>query len=415
MSAPSRPRARRLGAAATLTAVSTATLVVAGAPAIADQSATPLTGAQLAAVDQLTATGLDRVEATRRVLAQDDQTEVADRLTARLSSRAVGAYIDQGSGGLVVNLTDRAAESEVRRAGAKARTVQRGMDELRRAKAALDRAGERATAAASWYIDIPSNQVVLQVPESHGGVTDLLRTAERLGDAVRVESSAGTPTTQSGDLYGGQQIEFTSNGHSYVCSVGFNATDSAGNEVMVTAGHCAEGVSRFTRNGTHLGDVKDYSFPGNDYAYSTLDTDNWNPKAAVWRYNGTAVSVSGHSKASVGSTVCKSGRTTNWTCGEIKAHDVTVRYKMPDNSFVTVSGLTQHDACSEGGDSGGSAIAGTSAQGVNSGGQGYEVDTNGDGKPDKAVCGEKVGEPNVSYYQPIGEVLSAYNLTLTTS
>ena len=30
------------------------------------------------------------------------------------------------------------------------------------------------------------------------------------------------------------------------------------------------------------------------------------------------------------------------------------------------------------------------------------------------VCGQRVGQPNVSYYQPIGEALSANGLTLLT-
>jgi streptogrisin C len=30
------------------------------------------------------------------------------------------------------------------------------------------------------------------------------------------------------------------------------------------------------------------------------------------------------------------------------------------------------------------------------------------------VCGQKVGHPNVGYYQPVGEALSAYGATLVT-
>ncbi|HEY7719219.1 MAG TPA: serine protease, partial [Pedococcus sp.] len=64
------------------------------------------------------------------------------------------------------------------------------------------------------------------------------------------------------------------------------------------------------------------------------------------------------------------------------------------------------NTCTEGGDSGGSWMSSTLAQGVTSGGAGYGAN---------AVCGEKVGQPNVAYFQPVGEILSAYGLTLKTS
>ncbi len=72
-----------------------------------------------------------------------------------------------------------------------------------------------------------------------------------------------------------------------------------------------------------------------------------------------------------------------------------------------VSGLVRHSACVEQGDSGGSNMSGNLAQGLSSGGQLYN---SGGG----LVCGEKVGQPNVSYYQPVGEALSANGATLLT-
>jgi hypothetical protein len=73
----------------------------------------------------------------------------------------------------------------------------------------------------------------------------------------------------------------------------------------------------------------------------------------------------GNTEASVGSEICRSGSTTGWECGEIEATDETVQY--PEG---TVHGLTRTSACAEPGDSGGSWLAGTEAQGVTSGGSG---------------------------------------------
>ncbi|MCP2261372.1 streptogrisin C [Streptoalloteichus tenebrarius] len=409
MSARTRLRGRTLGVAATLAALSAAALTGAGGTAAA-APAEQLSGGQLAAVDYLSGKGVDRTEAVRRVLAQEGQTRTATQLAERLGGRMAGAYLDQGSGALVVNVTDDGAADEVRRTGATAKKVDRGVTDLNAAKARLDAAGKSAK-GASWYVDVPNNQVVVQVPtDEQAGVTDLLRTAESLGGAARVERVEGRATTQAANLYGGQQIEFSVGGNSYVCSVGFNATDRYGRAAMITAGHCADGIDNgaFYRNGTYLGTAQAHSFPGNDYAYSTIDTRNWAPQGAVSQYNGYAVRVAGASQAPVGTTVCKSGRTTGWTCGQIQAYNVSVNYDNGDGTTSTVSGLVRSNTCTEGGDSGGSWIAGNYAQGVTSGGVGYRQ--NG-----KTVCGEKVGQPNVAYYQPIGEILSTYGLTLRTS
>jgi hypothetical protein len=98
--------------------------------------------------------------------------------------------------------------------------------------------------------------------------------------------------------------------------------------------------------------------------------------------------------------VCKSGRTTGYTCGTIRALNQTVTY----TGGYVLSGLVRHDACVEGGDSGGSNIsAGAYALGVTSGAS----TTVSGGK-----CLSKAGQANISYYQPVGEALRANGLRL---
>ena len=62
----------------------------------------------------------------------------------------------------------------------------------------------------------------------------------------------------------------------------------------------------------------------------------------------------------------------------------------------TVTGLTRTNVCAEPGDSGGSFISGNQAQGMTSGGSG------------NCTFG------GTTYFQPVNEVLSAYNLRLIT-
>jgi streptogrisin C len=75
------------------------------------------------------------------------------------------------------------------------------------------------------------------------------------------------------------------------------------------------------------------------------------------------VKVTGSQNVAVGSTVCRSGSTTGWRCGRILTRNATVTYPQG-----TVSGLIRTNVCSEPGDSGGSLVAGSQAQGVASGG-----------------------------------------------
>jgi streptogrisin C len=106
---------------------------------------------------------------------------------------------------------------------------------------------------------------------------------------------------------------------------------------------------------------------------------------------GANITVRGSTQASVGSSICRSGSTTGYRCGTIQQHNATVRYAQG-----TVTGLTRTSACAEPGDSGGSFISGSQAQGVTSGGSGN--------------C--SVG--GTTYHQPVNEILSVYGLTLRT-
>ncbi len=332
--------------------------------------------------------------ARERVAAQEGQSRKAEALERSLGARAVGTWIDQVSGRLVVNVTDAAAAAQVERAGATGRIVSQDRRELASSeKSAVATLGR---SVISSHVDPVTNTVVVTVPAD-----ELAATRARITDpSVTVEGTSARFSTQA-NVYGGQQIEFSG----YVCSLGFNATKS-GAPVFITAGHCAEGNQTFTRNGTTLGTTRGWSFPGNDYAYSSL-TSSWTGIGAVDLWNGTSArAVTGSSNAAVGTAICKSGRTTGWTCGSVQAKNVTVNYNNGDGTYSTVSGLTKSNTCTEGGDSGGSWMAGNLAQGVTSGGAGYGAN---------GVCGQKVGQPNIAYFQPVGEILSAYGLVLRTA
>ncbi|MDP9443122.1 MAG: S1 family peptidase [Actinomycetota bacterium] len=382
---------RRHRRSLTLGAIAAIALLAVGTAPAAQAAPTPGDRLRLATTDE-------RAAAERRL------DLLADRVEAALGERrTAGAYIDR-SGDLVVTVTSRAAATAVRAAGATPARVRFSARQLDAVQDHLDGiAASRGVADGiyGWYVDVRDNAVVVTAGAGRRGpqVRSFLTAARSFGDRVVVERSAAAPVSAA-YLYGGQEIAMSTGGR---CSNGFNATNSSGRYVLITAGHCAEGYPTFYRNGTKIGRTRAYSFPTNDYAAVKIASPSyWNPQGAVDMYNGYARVVRGYSSAPVGSSLCKSGRTTGWTCGTIQAYNQTVNY-----GGDVVYGLVRHSACVEQGDSGGSNMNGNYAQGVSSGGQLYS-------SGGRLVCGQKVGQPNVSYYQPVQEALSAYGLRLIT-
>jgi streptogrisin C len=240
-----------------------------------------------------------------------------------------------------------------------------------------------------------------------------------LGDAVRlVETDAVAVTTENRaaqqPLLGGGAVWMVG-GKRGRCSAGFNARTILGQGRMIYAGHCTVSGGPVTGadRTTVIGDITNANWKdGNDFAAVSVDETQWTMTGRVTKQNDATVPVMGSTEAQVGAALCKSGSKTGWTCGEIRAKDVTVNYGQPDGGTVQVSGLVQHSACVEPGDSGGSNLAGDQAQGITSGAR--LMDTDGDGKPDACLSNVNMGE-SVSWYQPINEVLSNYALTLVTA
>lgn len=196
----------------------------------------------------------------------------------------------------------------------------------------------------------------------------------------------GVPTkalAAGGQVRGGDLFLTRTGGR---CAVGFTVVSG-----FVTSGRCGRaGDPALASTGVVMGVFQTSSFPGNDYAWVRLNP-GWTPVGEVRRYPGV-VAVTGVSSAPVGAAVCRSGPTTGWRCGTVTAKNATIVY--PEG---TVSGLTRTTACAGSGDTGGPFLAGTLAQGLLSGGSG-NCSTGG-----------------TTYFQPIGEILAAFGLTLLTA
>lgn len=322
--------------------------------------------------------GLNLEQAQQR-LSQETTAEKANKLLQdTLAGTFGGSHYDAGLGKLVVGVTDKASFDDVRSAGAEARLVDDSATQLEAAADALNRQGASVpTSVTGWYVDNRTNSVVVTTAKGTAAkASDFVRSTKADAQAVRVVESPESPRTYA-DIVGGNAYYIGSGAR---CSIGFAVQGG-----FVSAGHCGNtGDSTSQPSGTFEGSV----FPGSDYSYISSSA---NPTPTVNGYGNGNVTVAGSQEAAQGASVCRSGSTTGWHCGTIQGKNQTVRYPQG-----TVQGLTRTDVCAEPGDSGGSFVSGDQAQGMTSGGSG------------------DCTQGGTTYFQPVGEVLSAYNLSLVT-
>ncbi|MDQ3765028.1 MAG: S1 family peptidase [Actinomycetota bacterium] len=365
-----RSRLRFLAAAALGLLISVGVVLPASA---ASSNTAPTSLGQLSAAHQL----------ANEAAAASIGSVLGSTLQAALGSSFAGSWIEPGSADLVVATTDPAAAPRIRAAGARPRLVSRSLLALQGVMAVLDsRSGSVPNSVTGWHVDPASNSVVVSATDP-----DAARAFAAGHDAVRIEHVNARPVPLA-DLRGGDMITSNKGGR---CSVGFNAT-SGRNRYVITAGHCTKmGGTWSGPDGSAIGPVARSSFPGHDFGLVEVASPTWTQTDDVGTGSGN-LTVTGTTPAPVGSKVCMSGSTTGYHCGRVEAVNETVNYGNGD----VVRGLTRTSVCAEGGDSGGSFMSGTQAQGMLSGGSGG------------CLLGGR------SYFQPIDVVLATYGLTLIT-
>ncbi|RLK58860.1 FG-GAP-like repeat-containing protein [Actinokineospora cianjurensis] len=302
------------------------------------------------------------------------------RVRVETGAAFAGAWLDAGAE-LVVAVTDEAAARTARAAGAKATVVRWSEQRLAEVKRGLDARRAAPDAVTGWYVDGPSNSVVVTATDPDAAD---VRAFAGTAPQIRITRATGKPQplhdVRGGDAYYGAAGR---------CSIGFAVQGG-----FVTAGHCgAAGTATSGSNQVAQGTVERSDFPGDDMGWVRTNA-NWTPRPLVNNWAGGTVAVRGSAEAPVGASVCRSGSTTFWRCGTILAKDQTVKYT-EEGVDRYVYGLTKSNACAEKGDSGGSWLAGDQAQGVTSGG----------------VVGCTIANPQM-YFQPVNEILQRYGLTL---
>ncbi|GGO27257.1 S1 family peptidase [Micromonospora parathelypteridis] len=240
------------------------------------------------------------------------------------------------------------------------------------------------TAGTAWGIDPATNRMTLTVDDTvaPSELTALRAVADRAGALLRRE-----PGTLRTLIAGGQGIY----GGGGRCSLGANVR-SGSTYYVITAGHCTTTASTWYTDSaqtTVLGTRTATSFPTNDYGLIRYTGRIAHP-SAVYTYPGL-LTIYGAGNAYIGQAVCRSGSTTGVRCGTVTGLNQTVNY-----STGVIYGLIRTNICAEPGDSGGPLYVASTGTilGILSGGTG------------NCTAG------GTTYYQPIGEVLAAYGLTL---
>ncbi|MBD3930338.1 S1 family peptidase [Streptomyces chumphonensis] len=354
------------------------------------------------------AASLDVTEADAVALLDDQaqQERTLDSLEAKgLDSE--GAFFDE-RGDLVVNVADAAARDRVEKAGLDGRIAEHGDDVLRDVMSTLNEAATQRTPSGvtAFGVDLADDVVTIEVRDASAPATQaFLKKAEKFGDAVRTVETDERLEAQT-TVYPGSEMNPNNNPNSW-CSVGYGARDRSGNQYLVSAGHCISPDTGLYFDGGRfaVGDHTRYSLGTRsvDMGVARIDRgDSIATQVGTWG-NGSNKAVRGSQRGSVGSTVCKSGATTGWTCGEIDSYNRTVTYvDRSGGPDTVVTGLASSSVCTEGGDSGGAYISGDQAQGMTSGG------------PLNQRCSGGVYASGSSYFQPLDDALSYYGLTLNT-
>ncbi|WP_406438765.1 alpha-lytic protease prodomain-containing protein [Streptomyces sp. NBC_01613] len=332
---------------------------------------------------------LTRAQAVTRLVNEAEAGTRAGRLRNALGGRFAGAWVRGAtSAELTVATTQASDVPAIRAQGAQATVVKTPLSTLQTVKKKLDVAAARIRTLDSpiWYVDVPTNRVVVQTTKQ-SAATAFIKAAGVEGRGVAVQVSANQPRLME-DIVGGDAYYINGSAR---CSIGFSVTRGQ-QQGFASAGHCGGPGDRTTGfNKADQGTFQASMFPGKDMSWVGVNS-GWTATPDIKGAGGQRVQVAGSVQALVGSAVCRSGSTTGWHCGTIQQQGATVRYAQG-----TVNGLTGTNVCTEPGDSGGPFVSGAQAQGVTSGGSG-DCTTGG-----------------TTFFQPVNPLLSDFGLTLKTA
>ncbi len=351
--------------------------------------------------------GLSADQVRERIADEAAAGKAATLIRGRIGDRVAGMWFDSSTGRLNAAVSTAADAALVRNAGAVAQQARYSQAELAATTRTVSRdIGDGIAGVVSWGPDVRNNRIDVTVDRTaRNASTDaFVARLASLGGIVHVTETSDSPRQQGGDVVGGEKWV---PGSESPCSIGFSTTRTANAaKSFLTAGHCTNDANQpaYGKDGTLIGTSnKDGSSsvngPVGDFGVVDVDQPGWNLSPRVAGYgNQPDFTVTGSVDAVVGTAVCRSGQTTQLKCGEVTKVNQEVDY-----GNVRIGGLSYSNACSAGGDSGGSYVTatGSKAVGLHSGGG-------------SATCSGGSGE-KFTIFQPVIEALTHFQLALVTS
>lgn len=251
---------------------------------------------------------------------------------------------------------------------------------------------------AEVWTDITTNQVVIEVDKADVlAVEQMIEPAPQTRSRPRIRAAISSPVkVVERDYLTDTEKAIVAGKATTTCSSGFTIkNNSTGTRYLTTAGHC--GPSQ-TFDGTGATYVKEW-WTGN-YDIQIHRPSSGNTASPKFLANGKTRTVTGKKKRAdivVGSSVCKQGKTTGYTCGRITSKNASgsTAVNASGKSFVMVKrDIDFAGKISSGGDSGGPWFIGNVAYGWHHAGNG------------------KAGDGSRSYFMTTDYIPSGYSLVI---
>lgn len=404
-----RVQARRLRRVSTLAAALFVgavplSLPVAGPATAAPASPPALSGPEAAAASQLASDwDVSWAEAVRRIARQKDEQDMAADIASRYPSSYAGAFVDQANGGRFVLLStspiDVSAQARAHGLDPSSVSVSQArfsLSRLNKDDAALTRLAQQHSSSlgrTEIYLDVPSNRVQVRLPQhspNSNARSDFISSASEHED-VTITSGPTSFTSAAGcdfwtcppPLRGGVEDDFyDAKNDGYLCSIGFIGVDKYNNDpVAISAGHCQTyngpyvspgpddlfyagltigNMTRYQNGGNDDGEVIDLTTGGGTYAPDSTNYVYQRNQPSYIDVNGQIeddkfqiTSVASNSQVVTGVYVCKSGRTSGFTCGDINETAVSgTACESGTNNCTSYTNFFGFAGCAAGGDSG---------------------------------------------------------------
>ena len=199
------------------------------------------------------------------------------------------------------------------------------------------------------------NQIEIYVTNRLAFEVEMARKKQKISPNIAIIEVPALASEQR-NWYGGNALNN--------CTTGLSIINSSGSKYSSSAGHCnSSHVSPLTLFQTYYGGAYDFSVltvPSGDVIKNWVADNYTGDSTPLYReINGYVIN------ASVGSFMCKNGKTTGYTCGTIEQNNYNY---MSSATWYLVKSSSTTSKISCGGDSGAAWFAGNSAYGNHSSG-----------------------------------------------